>query len=76
MENPYTIKQVLTDSNLLQAWYKVRANEGCAGIDRESLSDFESGLMSSLALVRDEVIYETYRPRPPASRPYPQKAQS
>lgn len=24
MENPYTIKQVLTDSNLLQAWYKVR----------------------------------------------------
>ena len=23
MENPYTVKQVLTDSNLLQAWYKV-----------------------------------------------------
>ncbi|MCI5121634.1 MAG: group II intron reverse transcriptase/maturase, partial [Candidatus Electrothrix sp. AUS4] len=64
MENPYTLKQVLTDSNLLQAWYKVRANQGCAGIDRESLSDFESGLMSSLALLRDEVIYETYRPRP------------
>ncbi len=59
-----TVKQVLTDSNLLQAWYKVRANQGCAGIDRESLSDFESGLMSSLALLRDEVIYDTYRPRP------------
>ena len=64
MDSPYTIKQVLTDTNLLQAWYKVRANDGCAGIDRESLSDFESGLMSSLALLRDEVIYETYRPRP------------
>ncbi len=64
MDSPYTIKQVLTDSNLLQAWYKVRANDGCAGIDRETLSDFESGLMSSLALLRDEVIYETYRPRP------------
>ena len=36
MENPYTIKQVVTDSNLLQAWYKVRANDGCAGIDRET----------------------------------------
>ncbi len=59
-----TIQQVLTDSNLLQAWYKVRANKGCAGIDRETLADFESGLMSSLALLRDEVIYETYRPRP------------
>ncbi|MCI5144694.1 MAG: hypothetical protein D3923_04025 [Candidatus Electrothrix sp. AR3] len=64
MDKQPTIKQVLTDSNLLQAWYKVRANQGCAGIDRESISDFESGLMSSLALLRDEVIYSTYRPRP------------
>lgn len=61
---PITIEQVLTDSNLLQAWYKVRANNGCAGIDRETIGNFERSLMSNLALLRDEVVYRTYRPRP------------
>ncbi|HEB68622.1 MAG TPA: CRISPR-associated endonuclease Cas1 [Desulfobulbus sp.] len=64
VEQTITIEQVLTDRNLLQAWYKVRANKGCAGIDRETIADFESHLMAGLALLRDEVIYETYRPRP------------
>ena len=59
-----TIDQVLEDANLLTAWYKVRANKGCAGIDRESIDDFERRLMANLALLRDEVIYRTYRPRP------------
>lgn len=64
VEQTTTIEQVLTDHNLLQAWYKVRANKGCAGIDRETIADFESHLMAGLALLRDEVLYETYRPRP------------
>ncbi len=59
-----TIRQVLSDSNLLQAWYRVKANDGCAGIDGESLSDFERRLFSRLALLKDEVRYRTYRPRP------------
>ncbi len=64
VEQTITIEQVLADHNLLQAWYKVRANKGCAGIDRETTADFESHLMSGLALLRDEVIYRTYRPQP------------
>jgi len=63
-EHRVSIEQVLADNNLLQAWYKVRANKGCAGIDRESIEDFGARLMANLALLRDEVIYETYRPRP------------
>ena len=59
-----TIDQVLADTNLLAAWYKVRANRGCAGIDHETIGDFERRLMANLALLRDEVIYRTYRPRP------------
>ncbi len=59
-----SIEQIISDSNLLQAWYKVRANNGCAGIDRETIPDFERRLMANLALLRDEVIYQTYRPRP------------
>lgn len=64
VEHAINIEQVLTDTNLLQAWYKVRANEGCAGIDRETIGDFQSRLMSGLALLRDEVIYQAYRPLP------------
>ena len=64
VEQKITIGQVLTDHNLLQAWYKVRANQGCAGIDRETITDFESHLMAALALLRDEVLYQTYRPQP------------
>ncbi|MDH4319021.1 MAG: hypothetical protein OEV64_11560, partial [Desulfobulbaceae bacterium] len=59
-----SIDQVIADTNLLQAWYKVRANQGCAGIDGETIEEFESHLMPGLNLLRDEVVYDTYRPRP------------
>jgi len=59
-----TIEQVLADNNLLQAWYKVRANQGCAGVDHVGIQDFERKLFSKLALLKDEVIYATYRPLP------------
>ena len=61
---PVTIAQVLSDTNLLNAWYKVRANDGCAGVDGETILDFGARLMTRLALLRDEVIYGTYRPLP------------
>ena len=59
-----SIEHVLADNNLLQAWYKVRANQGCAGIDHVGIQDFERKLFSKLALLKDEVIYDTYRPLP------------
>jgi group II intron reverse transcriptase/maturase len=64
MDNSVTITQVISDSNLLQAWYKVKANDGCAGVDGVSLADFERNLFSKLALLKDEVVYETYCPKP------------
>lgn len=59
-----TIGQVLSDANLLQAWYRVKANDGCAGVDGVSLASFERNLFSKLALLKDEVLYRTYRPKP------------
>ncbi len=35
---------VLSDTNLYNAWIKVRENQGCAGIDGVSLDDFSNGL--------------------------------
>ncbi len=59
-----SIQQILDDSALLQAWYKVKANNGCGGADGVSPAAFERNLLSRLALLRDEVHYRTYRPRP------------
>lgn len=59
-----TISQVLSDANLLQAWYKVKSNDGCAGIDGVCLAAYERNLFSKLALLKDEVLYRTYRPKP------------
>lgn len=59
-----SLEQVVSEANLLQGWFKVRANNGCAGSDRINLAAFEQRLMSRLALLRDEVMYGTYRPRP------------
>ncbi|MBM9521278.1 group II intron reverse transcriptase/maturase, partial [Desulforhopalus vacuolatus] len=64
MNASVSLTQVLSDANLLQAWYKVKSNQGCAGTDGVTLEDFERNLFSKLALIKDEVVYETYRPCP------------
>jgi hypothetical protein len=38
------LENVLTNTNLFLAWDKVRENAGCAGIDGQSLDDFECRL--------------------------------
>ena len=59
-----SLDQVLTDNNLNGAWLKVKGNQGCAGIDGESIEDFERNLKLNLDTLCNEVRYETYRPCP------------
>ena len=59
-----TLEDVLTDANLIEAWVKVRGNEGAAGVDGESVFEFERELMMNLDTLRKEVLFDTYRPRP------------
>ncbi|HFC54169.1 MAG TPA: group II intron reverse transcriptase/maturase, partial [Gammaproteobacteria bacterium] len=61
---PVTLDAVLTDSNLFDAWAKVRGNKGCAGIDGQTLEDFAKDLMANLDLLRMEVRSGSYRPLP------------
>ena len=61
---PVTLDAVLTDSNLFDAWAKVRGNKGCAGIDGQTLEDFAEDLMANLDLLRMEVRSGSYRPLP------------
>ena len=59
-----SLDQVLTGNNLYQAWLKVKGNQGCSGIDGESIEAFERNLKINLDTLCNEVRYETYRPHP------------
>ena len=58
------LSDALTDFNLNQAWSKVYENQGCAGVDRQTLEAFAGQLHLNLETLRNEVLYETYQPLP------------
>ncbi len=59
-----TIAQVLDIDNFFTAWLKVKTNDGCAGVDYESIENFEKKLTKNLDLLRSEVMHGSYRPFP------------
>ena len=59
-----TIQDVLADATLFAAWGKVRANSGCAGVDGQTIADFEADLLVNLTRLREEVLEGRYRPLP------------
>jgi retron-type reverse transcriptase len=58
------LSDVLTDFTLHQAWSKVYENQGCAGVDQQTLEAFAGQLHQNLETLRNEVFYETYKPLP------------
>jgi group II intron reverse transcriptase/maturase len=58
------LSDALTDFNLHQAWSKVYENQGCAGVDHQTLENFAEHLNSNLETLRNEVLYQTYQPLP------------
>lgn len=60
----YRLEEVLLDGNLYAAWSHVRENQGCAGVDCQTIEDFESDLRQNLVRLRQEVLDDTYRPVP------------
>jgi CRISPR-associated protein Cas1 len=58
------LSDVLTDFTLNQAWSKVYENQGCAGVDQQTLEAFAEQLHKNLETLRNEVCYETYKPLP------------
>ena len=58
------LSDALTDFTLHQAWSKVYENQGCAGVDRQTLEAFAGQLHTNLETLRNEVLYGTYQPLP------------
>ncbi len=54
----------LTRENLQQAWKRVRANKGAAGVDGRDISETARYLQTAWPAIRDQLLQGTYRPSP------------
>lgn len=57
---PYCISKHL----VLEAWQRVKANQGAAGVDEETIQDFESNLRDNLYCIWNRMSSGSYRPAP------------
>lgn len=58
------IDKVIRPSTLYAAWLMVKANQGSAGWDHQSIKDFERKLAQNLGVLEQELRSGQYRPRP------------
>jgi len=56
--------RILQEQRLLQAFAKVKANNGAAGIDGQSVADFAEQLPEEIAQLVRELKEKSYRPKP------------
>ena len=54
----------LTRENLLEAWKRVRANKGAAGVDGLDIDQTAARLRTKWPGLRDQLRAGTYRPQP------------
>src|SRR5437868_231136 len=57
-------RQIVSVPSLYQAWRKVRANRGAAGVDAISLDEFEMNLTANLRELSRSLLSGTYQPMP------------
>lgn len=57
------LSDALTDLALTRAWSKVYENQGCAGVDGQTLEDYAERLYDNFETLRNEIRYQTYRPQ-------------
>lgn len=58
------LKAALTRENLLQAFKRVRANKGAAGVDGLDIEQTSRQLVTTWPLLRKQLLQGTYRPSP------------
>ncbi len=58
------LDRALTRENLLEAWKRVRANKGAAGVDGLDIDQTAARLRTAWPVLRDQLRAGTYRPQP------------
>ena len=61
---PGLLKAVLGRENMQQAWKRVRANKGAAGVDELDIDQTAERLRAEWPAIRDQLLSGTYRPEP------------
>ena len=56
--------QILHEKVLIEAWKHVKANKGCAGIDKVTIRKFEEQLDENINELLQELRTKTYKPSP------------
>jgi RNA-directed DNA polymerase len=58
------LQAALTRENLRQAWKRVKANKGAAGVDGLDIDQTARHLVTAWPMIRDQLLRGTYRPSP------------
>jgi RNA-directed DNA polymerase len=61
---PGLLQAVLARENMQQAWKRVRANKGAAGIDGLGIDETKQRLVWEWPVIREQLLRGTYRPQP------------
>lgn len=61
---PGLLGAALARENMQQAWKRVRANKGAAGIDGLSIGETAERLRTKWPSIREQLLHGTYRPQP------------
>jgi RNA-directed DNA polymerase len=61
---PGLLSAALARENMQQAWKRVRANKGAAGIDGLEIDQTAERLRSQWPRIREQLLHGTYRPQP------------
>ena len=62
--DPVSMEYVVSRENTLQAWKRVRANEGAPGIDEITVREFLSYAKAHWEGIKASLLNGTYRPNP------------
>ena len=58
------LQAVLAGDNLVQAWKRVKANKGSAGVDRMTVDGITDYLKQHWPAIREQLLSGTYEPKP------------
>ncbi len=58
------LERILSRTNMLKAWERVKANKGAPGIDDMSIDDFMAFAREHWVKIREELLAGTYQPKP------------
>ena len=62
--NENLMERVLSPENMSEAWKRVKANKGVAGVDGMSIEEFPEFARNHWPSIRQDLVEEKYRPLP------------